>query len=97
MKKTISRICAICAIVAPFIATQIMIRIEPEYEEAIEGGVIVGCFIGSILGVIALLTNKHDSKWIKVLSILPMIPTVAFATLVVLQNLYGPHAFVLIK
>ena len=89
MKKTISRICAICAIIAPFIATQIMFRIEPEYEEAIEGGVIIGCFIGSIFGAVALLTNKHNSKWIKVISILPMIPIVAFLALAIPFWMYG--------
>lgn len=89
MKKAISRICGIGAVAAPVITTFIMFKTEPEFEEALEGGIILGCLIGTVLGVIALLCNKQHSTWIKVLSVMPMIPTLIFAVLAIPYWLYG--------
>ncbi len=89
MRKTVSIICSISAVVAPIITTLIMLMTEPEFEEALSGGVIVGCLIGTVFGVIALLCNKHHSRWILIVSILPMIPTVIFAALAIPFWLYG--------
>ena len=89
MRKSVSRICSIIAVAAPIITTLIMLRTEPEIEEALAGGIILGCLIGSIFGVVALLCNKHHSRWILIASILPMIPTVVFAALAIPFWLYG--------
>ena len=89
MKKFISKIFAIGAIVAPVITTLIMFKTEPEFVEALSGGIILGCLIGSIFGVLALLSNKQHSKWIKAVSVLPMIPTGVFAVLAIPYWLFG--------
>lgn len=88
MKKTISRICSICALIAPIITTIIFFCTEPEFTEALAGGIIIGCLIGSVFGAVALVCNKHHSKWIMAASILPMIPTVLFALLAIPFYLY---------
>lgn len=87
--KNISKLCCIGAIIAPVITTLIMLKTEPEFVEAMSGGIIVGCLIGSILGGIALFCNKQHSKWIKTLSVLPMIPTALFAVLAIPYWFYG--------
>ena len=81
--RIIPKICGIGAIVAPVITTLIMFMTEPEFEEALFGGIIVGCLIGSLFGVFALLFNKRHSKWITAVSVLPMIPTALFAILAI--------------
>ena len=81
--KLMSKICGIGAVIAPAITTLIMFMTEHEFEEALFGGVIVGCLIGSIFGGIALICNKKHNKWITAVSVLPMIPTALFAILAI--------------
>ena len=88
MKQTISKICGIGAVIAPVITTIIMLITEPEFVEALAGGIIMGCLIGSIFGIVALLCNKQRSKLIRATSVLPMIPTTAFAILAIPFLLY---------
>ena len=58
--RIIPKICGIGAVVAPVITTLIMFMTEPEFEEALFGGIIVGCLIGSLFGVFVLLFNKRQ-------------------------------------
>ena len=89
MIKVVSKIFGIGAIIAPIITTLIMLKIEPEIEEALAGGIILGCLIGSVFGVVALICNKHRSRLILVASIIPMIPTAIFFVLAIPFWLYG--------
>ena len=88
-KHFIASLCSGGAVIAPVISTLIMLMIEPEFEEALFGGIIVGCLIGSILGGVAILCNKQHSKWITAVSVLPMIPTALFAILAIPYWLFG--------
>ncbi len=75
MKDKFARIVSCLATVSPFITIIVTLFSEPEIAEAIIGGGIIGCAMGSILGIIALILNRGSSKLVIVLSVLPMIPT----------------------
>lgn len=77
----ISKIVSYLAIASPFITIIVTLFSEPEIAEAIIGGGIIGCVIGSILGIIALILNRGRDKLVRVLSILPMIPIGLFLLL----------------
>lgn len=89
--RIISNICSIGAVIAPVITTLIMFMTEPEFVEALSGGIIVGCLIGSIFGGFALFCNKQRSKWIIMVSVLPMIPTALFVVLAIPYLIYVLH------
>ncbi len=74
MRNKVSRIASYLAAASPFITIIITLFSEPEIAEAIIGGGIIGCAIGSILGIIALILNRGSSKLVMMLSIFPMIP-----------------------
>ena len=78
MRKLISKICGIGAVMAPVITTVMMIMSEPEIEEAIAGGIFFGCIIGSIFGVVSLICNKERIRWLIALSLLPIAPGLFF-------------------
>ena len=89
MRKIISKICGIGAVITPVITTLIMLMTEPEFVEALSGGIIAGCLIGSILGAVALLCNKQHSKWITTVSVLPMAPAALFVILAIPYWIFG--------
>lgn len=81
MKNKVSRIVSYLAAASPFITIIVSLFLEPEIAEAIIGGGIIGCAIGSILGIVALIWNRGSSKLVMVLSIFPMIPIGLFLLL----------------
>ncbi len=81
MSNKVSRIVSCLATASPFITIIITLFSEPEIAETIIGGGIIGCAIGSILGIIALIMNKGNNKLVMALSILPMIPIGLFLLL----------------
>ena len=89
MRKIISKICGIGAVITPVITTLIMLMTEPEIVEALSGGIIAGCLIGSIFGTVALLCNKQHSKWITAVSVLPMATAALFAILAIPYWVFG--------
>ena len=89
--RIISKICGIGAVIAPVITTLIMFMTEPEFVEALSGGILVGCLIGSIFGGCALFCNKQRSKWIIAVSVLPMIPTALFVVFAIPYWIYVLH------
>ncbi len=74
MKDKFARLVSYLATASPFITIIVTLFLEPEIAEAVIGGGIIGCAIGSIIGLIALILNWGRSKLTTVLSILPMIP-----------------------
>ena len=56
----------------------VAVQIEPETAEAVAGGLIIGCVIGSVFGAASLILNKSKSEWVNVLAIIPMSVVVIF-------------------
>ena len=65
---------AFVSLILPLCAMVIMQCVEEERVEAFLGGGLAGCLIGSVLGVIALILNRGESRLVKILSIIPMCP-----------------------
>ena len=76
-------IVSILAVSCPLISVIVSIFTEPEIVEAIFGGIVIGCMIGSVFGLIALIINKGRYTIVKILSVLPMIPVVLFLMLAI--------------
>lgn len=87
-KKTILLL-SILAVICPVIATAIMMQFEPEFVEALCGGLLLGCIAGSILGVVSLILNKRKSKIVTVLSCIPMCPLIIYLILFIPYLLYN--------
>ncbi len=83
MKNKITVIFCILALLSPIISVKVMLGIEPEVVEAVAGGLLVGCAIGSIFGIISLILNKGKQKLLSVLSIIPMCPLVLYLLLLI--------------
>ena len=81
LRNKVSKMVSYLAAASPFITIIITLFSEPEIAEAIIGGGIIGCAIGSILGIIALMLNRRNSKLVMVLSIFPMVPIGLFLLL----------------
>ncbi|MBQ9983001.1 MAG: hypothetical protein IJP29_00265 [Lachnospiraceae bacterium] len=81
IRNKVSKIVSYLATASPFITIIVTLFSEPEIAEAIIGGGIIGCVIGSVLGIIALILNRGSNKLVMVLSILPMIPIGLFLLL----------------
>jgi len=72
VKQKYALIISIIGIITPIISVIISMRNEPEIVEAVAGGLFLGCIIGSVFGVTALIMNKGKSLPVIILSILPM-------------------------
>ena len=88
MKTKMARLLSIIAIICPALSILIMVQIEKEFEEALSFGLLVGCILGSLAGLFALLLNQNRSKVIMVCSILPMCPLVLYIALAIPFILY---------
>lgn len=74
MKNKLPFALSCTAVACPIILTIFLIFTEPELAEAICGGVVFGCAIGSILSMIAVILNKGRNRIVNVLAVIPMIP-----------------------
>ena len=83
MKHKYALILSIFAIISPICAVAVMFFTEPELVEAILGGLLIGCAVGSIFGAVSLVINKWKNKVISVLSIIPMCPLVIYLLLLI--------------
>ena len=83
MKIKYEFITSILALLSPILTVVALCFVEPELNEAVLGGLIIGCIIGSAFGVISLLINKSKSKTGKVLSIIPMCPLVLYLLMLI--------------
>ncbi|MBE7027171.1 MAG: hypothetical protein E7410_06410 [Ruminococcaceae bacterium] len=78
MKFRLELIISILAMLSPVCVMVIMLFTEPELVEAIFGGLIIGSFFGSVLGIISLILNKGKSELVSIFSIIPMLPTAIY-------------------
>lgn len=83
MKHKFALALSILALLSPIISVKVMLNIEPEVAEAIASGILVGCAIGSIFGIISLILNNGKRKPVTVLSIIPMCPLVLYLLLLI--------------
>ena len=83
MKSKIPFILSILALVCPVVGIFITFQIEPEFAEALLGGLLFGCIAGSILSIAALILNKNRKKLITVLSVIPMCPLAVYLVLAI--------------
>lgn len=87
MKPKTPVILSILAMLCPIIAAISMVAIEEELAEAVLFGLLVGCALGSVFGILALVFNKNRNKIVTALSIIPICPLVLYAVLAI------PHFF----
>lgn len=88
MKAKLPFILSILALVCPFVGILVMRQLEPEFAEALLGGLLFGCVVGSVLSVLALVLNKNKKKLVTVLSVLPMCPLAVYLVLAIPYLLY---------
>lgn len=78
MKHKFAFAISILAVAFPVCSIVTFLFLEPEIVEAIFGGLIIGCIIGSVFGAVSLIISKCQNVLINTLSILPMIPSVLY-------------------
>lgn len=83
MKQRFSLVISILAVISLICSMVIMLFIEPEVTESVFGGLLIGCIIGSALGVFSLIINKGKNKMITTFSIIPMLPLVLYLLLLI--------------
>ena len=83
MKHKFALALGILALLSPIVSVKVMLNIEPEVAEAIASGILVGCAIGSVFGIISLILNKEKRKLVTVFSIIPMCPLVLYLLLLI--------------
>ena len=85
MKHKLPFVISCVAVACPIILTIFLISAEPELAEAICGGVVLGCAVGSILGTITIILNKGQNRIVNILSVIPMIPLGIYLVLLLLM------------
>ena len=88
MKIKPEYVTSIISILAPICSILIMCVIEQELLEAIVGGLLIGCLIGSFFGIISLIINKCKSILVTIFSIIPMCPLVVYILLLIPYLMY---------
>lgn len=88
MKIKLAVITSICSILSPICAMVVMCFFEQELAEAILGGLLIGCVIGTLQGIVALVLSRGKSKIVNVFSIIPMCPLVFYLLLLIPQLFY---------
>lgn len=83
MKPKIPFLLSIVALICPIIVTIVTCNIEEEFAEAIAGGLLFGCVLGSVFSVLALILNKNRNKIVAVLSVIPICPLVLYLVLAI--------------
>ncbi len=83
MRFKLAVITSVFSVLSPICAIIIMCSFEQEVAEAIIGGLLFGCIIGTVLGVVSLILNKGKSKLVKIISIIPMIPLAIYLLLLI--------------
>lgn len=79
---------SIISILIPICSIAIMYIIEQEFVEAIVGGLLIGCLIGSVFGIISLIINKCKSRLVTIFSIIPMCPLAIYILLLIPYLMY---------
>ena len=69
---------SVFSILSPIFAIITMSFFEQEFAEAVLGGLLIGCLIGTVFGIISLFLNKGKSKVLKIISIIPMCPLIIY-------------------
>ena len=88
MRFKLALITSVFSILSPVFAIVIMCSIEQEFIEAVLSGLLIGCFLGTVFGIISLIFNKGKSKVIKIVSIIPMCPLAIYILLLIPQLFY---------
>ena len=88
MRNRLAYALSILAVLSLCIGPFIMLFFEPEREEAIAGGVIIGSVVGSVLGIIAMILNSRKRKLINILSAISMVPLILFLLLAIPFYMY---------
>ncbi len=83
MKTKLAVIISIFSILSPICAIIVMCFLEQEITEAILGGLLIGCLVGTVLGVASLILNRGKSKIVKVFSVIPMCPLAIYLLLLI--------------
>ena len=89
MKRNLALITSILSIVSPILAIVVMCFVEQELIEAILGGLLIGCLIGTFFGIISLIMNRGQSRIVSIFSIIPMCPLVIYIILLIPYLIYG--------
>lgn len=79
---------SILSIFAPICLIVTMCIIEQEFVEAIWGGLLIGCLIGSVFGIVSLTINKNKSILVTIFSIIPMCPLAIYILLLIPYLMY---------
>lgn len=79
---------SILSIFAPICLIATMCIIEQEFVEAIWGGLLIGCLIGSVFGIVSLTINKNKSRLVTIFSIIPMCPLAIYILLLIPYLMY---------
>ena len=79
---------SIISILIPICSIAIMCIIEQEFVEAIVGGLLIGCLIGSVFGIVSLTINKNKSRLVTIFSIIPICPLVVYIFLLIPYLMY---------
>lgn len=88
MRFKLAVITSILSIISPICAVAVMCFVEQELAEAVLGGLLIGCVAGTVLGIISLILNRGRSKFVKVVSVIPMCPLAIYLLLFIPQLLY---------
>lgn len=88
MRKKLAVITSVFSTLLPICAIFVMCFIEQELVEAILSGLVVGCSIGTVLGIISLILNRGENRIVKVLSVIPMCALVIYIFLLIPQFIY---------
>lgn len=88
MKKFFSPLMAILSIVSPICIVGIMCMIETEIIEAVIGGLVLGCMVGSVFSIIFWVTNKYKNKILRIISLIPLVFVGLYSLLFILYLAY---------
>ncbi len=83
MKHKTALVISVLAVISPILSIAIMQFLESESLEAVLSGLLIGCIIGSALGIASLVISKGKYKLINALAIIPMCPLVLYLLLLI--------------
>ena len=83
MKHKTALVISVLAVSSPIFSIAIMQFWESEFLEAVLSGLLIGCIIGSALGIVSLVISKGKNKLINILSIIPMCPLTMYLLLLI--------------
>jgi len=88
MRSKIAVLTGILAVVSPILTIIGMCSVEQEFIEAVLSGLIFGCAIGTVFGIVSLILNRGESKIAKVFSLIPMCPLAVYLLMLIPMLLY---------